>query len=100
VIAQILLEGLVAQLEAESSAGICVNRGLQVQCLKRHHMFRWFRAILVGHHEMKLIVDEPVVGHVKNGAIFQEQLRHVGSLVTIGKDGSRVHLRNIVCGTR
>src|SRR6266851_10175235 len=73
---------------------------MQIQCLERNHVFRWFRAILLNHREMKLIVDEPVIGHVENRAIFQEELRYVRSLFAVGIHGSLVHLRNIVCGTR
>src|ERR1700723_1984151 len=72
---------------------------MQIQCLEGNHVFRWFRAILLNHREMKLVIDEPVIGHVENRAIFQEELRYVRSLFAVGIHGSLVHLRNIVCGT-
>jgi hypothetical protein len=49
---------------------------------------------------MKLVVDEPVIGHVENRAISQEELRYVRSLFAIGIHGGLIYLRNIVCGTR
>src|SRR3984957_17894794 len=73
---------------------------MQIQCLEGNHVFRWFRAILLNHREMKLVIDEPVIGHVENRSIFQEELRYVRSLFAVGIHRSLVHLRNIVGGTR
>jgi len=75
MVAQILLEWFVAEHEPKSSLRICIDGPLQIQCAERNHAFHWFRALLLNHREMKLVVDEPVISHVENRAIFQEELR-------------------------
>ena len=49
-------------------------------------MFRWFRAILLNRREMKLVVNDPVIGHVENRSIFQTE---VLILLEIGPWGQR-----------
>src|ERR1700756_3200976 len=49
---------------------------------------------------MKLAVDEPVVGHVENRAVFQKELGQVRSLFAVDIHRSLIRLRNIVGWTR
>src|SRR6202161_978701 len=49
---------------------------------------------------MKLVVEEPVIDHVENRTIFQEELRQGRSLFAIDIHRSLIHLCNIVCWAR
>ena len=75
MIANILLERFIPQHEPESSARIRVHGFLQIQCVERNYFFRRFRTLFLNDHEMKLVVDHPVIAHVENRAIFKIELR-------------------------
>lgn len=49
---------------------------------------------------MKLVVDEPVIGHIENRSIIQEELRQIRSLFAVGVHRRLVDLRTIGCRTR
>ena len=92
MVAQILVDWFVAEHNPESPPRVCVDGRLQIQCLEGNHVFRWFPAILFNHGEMKLVVDEPVIGHVENRSIFQNELWLVQSLFTVDIDRSLIQL--------
>lgn len=75
MVAHILLEGLVAQHETESPTRIHVDGLLQVQFVEGNHLLCGSCPLLLADHEMKLAVDEPVVGHVENCPIVEKELR-------------------------
>ena len=74
MISQILLEGLVAHHNSESVARIHIDGSLCVQIVESDHLLDGFRAGLIEHGEMYLVVDEPVVVHVIHRAVLQTEL--------------------------
>src|SRR5215475_13818571 len=99
MIAQILLERFIAEDEAESAAGIGVDRFLQVEYVKGNHLFGGLAAFLLHDGEMKLIVHDPVIGDIDDGTIFQKQLRDLRCFIAVNVNGSSVDLRSIHRGT-
>lgn len=75
IIAQILLYGLVAHHDSESPAGIDVDGFLYIQFFEADHLLDGFRATFIEHGEMDLAIEEPVVVHAIDRAVFQKELR-------------------------
>lgn len=89
MIAHILLERLVAQHEAESPAGIHIDRLLQIQCVEGNHLLCRFSAFLFTRQEVKLAVDEPIVGNVESSAVVQKELGEFPWFCPVDIDGFR-----------
>jgi hypothetical protein len=75
VVPHILLEWFVAQHKTESALRVCIHGRVQKQGVAKNHGLLPLRPILLIHREVKLVIDEPVVGHVQNRSILQEELR-------------------------
>src|ERR1700746_650986 len=99
MVAHVLLKRFVTQQEAESLARVFINRRLQVECLERNHMLRRLCGIALNYLEVKMVIDDPVVGHVENRSVFQEELWQVLSALAINIHGTLVCWHNVVYGT-
>ena len=80
MVAEILFHRLVAQLKLEAAAGIVVRGGLHIQGIERKHVLDGFLARLVDSEEMDLAIHHPLVSHVVDGAILEEQLNQVAAV--------------------
>ena len=104
MIAQILLQGLVAHYDAKSSARVHIDGFLQIQLVQGNYFLGGLCSTLLNGNEMYLAVHEPIVGHVICSAVFQIEPHQVAILGDIdvrwifigGQD--YVILRNIFIG--
>jgi len=71
MIAQILVQGLVAHYDAKSSARVHIDGFLEIQLVRGSYLLGGFRSTLLDGNEMYLAVHEPIVGHAIYGAVFQ-----------------------------
>src|SRR5207244_11134977 len=71
MIAQILVQGLVAHYDAKSSARVHIDGFLEIQLVRGSYLLGGFRSTLLDANEMYLAVHEPIVGHAIYGAVFQ-----------------------------
>ena len=83
MITQILFVRRVAQDEPEPSGRIRVDGFLQIKFFERNRVLDRILADRFRELEMKLTIDDPVIGHVQNRAIFQKELWKVLSLTAI-----------------
>ncbi|MGC2473435.1 MAG: hypothetical protein WA485_03815 [Candidatus Sulfotelmatobacter sp.] len=88
MIADVLLEWLVAQHKPESSVRIHIDCLLQIQFIKGNHLLFRFHPVFLSDDEMKLVVDDPVVRDVETGSIFQEKLWIVRPFFAVDIHGS------------
>ncbi len=88
MIADVLLEWLVAQHEPESSVRIHIDRLLQIQFIEGDCLLFRIHPFFLANHEMKLVIDDPVVRDVETRSVFQEKLRIVRPFFAIDIRGS------------
>src|SRR5580692_8364075 len=93
MVAEVLLEGLVAHDHAEAAARIDVDGSLGVQIVESDHLLDSSRAALIERGEMYLVVDEPVVVHAVGRAVLQVELHKRVAIEAVDVDGARVRER-------
>lgn len=72
MVAHILCEWFVSQDESESSGRISIDGLLQFQSIERNQLLYWFRASLLDDCVMKLVINEPVIGHIEDRTILEK----------------------------
>ena len=90
MVLQILLHGFVPQDETETPLRVHIDGLLQIQLAEIDRMLDPFRAALVDGRKVELVVHEPVVGHVVDGAILQIESRQLAAPSAINVDGQSV----------
>jgi len=71
MIVHVLLDGLVAHDEAESTPRVDIDGFLHIQVAEGNRLLDGFRTALLDSDEMDLAVDEPVFSHAVHRAVFQ-----------------------------
>jgi hypothetical protein len=83
MVVEVLVDGLVAEDEAEAAASVDVDGGLEVEVVEGDDLFAGFASGGIGDDEVELAVDEPVVGDAVDGAVGEDELRKVGALFAV-----------------